>query len=516
MAQERDLEQFKSFARNTAKHMRIPQGINSYKNSFGKTYNTIRSHAYTQEEIRDILNSGNTEAIRELSRYFTRYSGIYARMNQYYSSLLNYTYLLIPHYDVSNPPKKLQTSYKWFSQYVKDLNLDYILPKINEKIIGEGVFFGILKEPDSDKRKAAFYQLPAKYCRTRFNDENGLAILELNLNYFDNISYNEIEKKEILKLFPKVVSTRYYSKRKGFDTWVMIPPSEGGICFFFNDEFIPPFISTSDSLAVLEDARNREADRDDNEMQKLLIQKLPIDKTDGELLFSLPEAEELHRSVCGMLADNETIDVLTTYADVKLESVQDTDDAASASSSRLGKYTTNVYDEFGTTSAIFNPQSGSTAILYSIKKDIAIMFNWSKQYEIWINAWLRTKSKVSNLYFSIKLLPTSYLFKKDDIDTYLKLAQYGYPKQAVASAMGIDMMELNHMCDFENNILQLQNVMVPLSSSYTQSGTENSKILEKKSSSGTQKNNLGNEGGRPPLSVEERSDKTNANIESMT
>jgi len=48
---------------------------------------------------------------------------------------------------------------------------------------------------------------------------------------------------------------------------------------------------------------------------------LPINKSDGELLFTLPEAEILHESVCNMLADDDTIDVITTYADITLESV---------------------------------------------------------------------------------------------------------------------------------------------------------------------------------------------------
>nr|DAG59899.1 MAG TPA: hypothetical protein [Caudoviricetes sp.] len=32
----------------------------------------------------------------------------------------------------------------------------------------------------------------------------------------------------------------------------------------------------------------------------------------------------------------------------------------------------------GITSQIFNSSNGSTAITYSIKKDISIMFSWSK------------------------------------------------------------------------------------------------------------------------------------------
>ena len=56
-----------------------------------------------------------------------------------------------------------------------------------------------------------------------------------------------------------------------------------------------------------------------------------------------------------------------------LESVQDEDAASSASSTRLAKYVDSVYDELGIASEIFNPESGSTALTYSIKKDISVL-----------------------------------------------------------------------------------------------------------------------------------------------
>jgi hypothetical protein len=75
------------------------------------------------------------------------------------------------------------------------------------------------------------------------------------------------------------------------------------------------------AAADLESARNRETARDNNELEKILIHRLPINKEDGELLFTLPEAEMLHQSICNMLEDNETINVLTTYGEVSLEGV---------------------------------------------------------------------------------------------------------------------------------------------------------------------------------------------------
>ena len=129
----------------------------------------------------------------------------------------------------------------------------------------------------------------------------------------------------------------------------------------------------------------------------------------------------------------------------------------------------------------------------------------------------RRKSKNNSLYFSITLLPTSSIFRKEDVDMYLKTAQYGYPKSTVASIIGLDIVDLAQITDFENNVLHLENSMVPLQSSYTTSGKEEkSSTGEKKSDKQTPSPNLTDEGGRPQKSIEERADKTDRNLEGST
>lgn len=510
-AKARDINEFANFAKKVA--VKVPQTTNSYRNRYGRGYSSLTSLGFSKEEIREILESGDPESIRELSKYYSRFSGAYARPLQYYATLLNYSYLVVPHYDLDSRPKKMKAAYKKISKYIEDLRLSYILPKINLTILREGVYFGLLLE-DSEG-KPCFYKLPARYCRSRFLDEDNLPILEISLSYFDNITDNEAERKQILKLFPKYVQTLYRDKRN-HNTWVEISASEGGLCFFFDEDQIPPFVSTTLATADFEDAREREIVRDTNELQKLLIHKLPINKNDGELLFTLPEAEQLHESICNMLADNDTIDVVTTYADITLEGVQDTEASATSSTARLEKYLNGIYTDLGAPSAIFNADSGSTAITYAIKKDISIMYSWSLQYELAINSFLRRKSKNNALYFSIKLLPTSSIFRKEDVDTYLKTAQYGYPKSAVAAAMGINLMDLGQITDFENNVLQLDHVLVPLRSTYTSSDEEKISDSGKKNDSETASKNQSTEGGRPEKNLEERSDKTDRNLEGST
>lgn len=505
----RDITEFADFAKRVAK---VPRQADSFRNSYGRSYHAA-SGGFSKEDIREIIESGNPDSIRELSKYYARFSGTYARPMQYYATLLSYNYMVVPHYDIDSRPKKLKQAYRKAAKYIKDMHLEAILPKINSIILTEGIYYGLLLE--DGEGKPVFYKLPTRYCRSRFIDNNGLPILELNVSYFDNVTNDNIERKQILDLFPKYVKAAYVRKNRK-NNWVEISAFDGGLCFFFNDDQVPPFASALAAAQELEEARDREAQHDSNALRKLLVHKLPINKNDGELLFTLPEAQELHNSICAMLAEDDSIDVITTYADVTLENVQDSEASANSSTTRLEKYLNSVYDDLGTSSVIFNADSGSTALTYSIKKDISLMFAWSHQYELAINAFLRRKAKNDNLYFSIKFLPTSSIFRKEDVDTYLKTAQYGYPRSAVAAVMGLDMIDLHQITDFENNVLHLENSMIPLSSSYNSPEKENSNSGEKNTSKDSSDKNITNEGGRPQKEVEERSDKTDRNLEGQT
>ena len=85
---------------------------------------------------------------------------------------------------------------------------------------------------------------------------------------------------------------------------------------------------------------------------------MPI-TSDGELVFQLDEAADIHSSVADMLMDIDTVDVLTTFGETKLDSLQETS-AATQSADRIEKYKKNAYDALGRSSIIFNADGSST------------------------------------------------------------------------------------------------------------------------------------------------------------
>jgi hypothetical protein len=54
---------------------------------------------------------------------------------------------------------------------------------------------------------------------------------------------------------------------------------------------------------------------------------MPIDNN-GNLVFELEEVADIHESIANMLKDVDTVDVLTTFGDTSLESLQETSAAS--------------------------------------------------------------------------------------------------------------------------------------------------------------------------------------------
>lgn len=396
--------------------------------------------------------------------------------------------------------------------FVDKLDVPNTFARITTEWIKTGVYNGILRK---DGDKVSIQDLPLEYCRARFKDFNNLNILEFNLNYFNRIS-DETLRTEAVLTFPEIVQKAYkqWINHKLDDPWVMLPAADGGINFSFISDQTPLLIASIPKLKELDDAVKREEKRDENELYKLLIQQLPIDK-EGELVFQLEEAAEMHASVADMLQDSDTVDVLTTFGDTTLESLQESS-AASQSADRIEKYKKDAWDALGRGEILFNPE-GSSSLPYAIKKDEALMIAYLNVYESWIKFHLNDEFGRKDVTFDFEILPTT-VFNRQDLQTsYFRGAQYGYSKMFAGVAMGIKQMDQLSLMNFENEFLQMSLKMVPLQSSYTTSGNtiqneEKNNSAAKNTTGNSLSNDITNAGGRPELPDEQKSEKTQANI----
>ena len=483
----------------------------------GYRANSVGYRDFTIEEIEEIIRSGEISAIRELSRYYYRTNGRYRNNINFLANLFLYDTLVTPIYEIGKGSKaQIIKAFYNAGSFIEALDVKSTLARITREWLKTGIYYGVLQEYGN---KVVIQDLPAEYCRTRLKDFNNLCILEFNITYFLTKYEDEKIRDAALLNFPPAIQKGWkdYKANKLSDPWIMVPASAGGIVFCFAEDATPLLIAAIPELAKLKDAVGREEKRDENELYKLLLQKMPVD-SNGHLVFELDEIAEIHAGVANMLRDLDTVDVLTTLGDTTLENLQDTS-AANQANNRISKYSDNAWDALGSSKLFFNADN-SSSLAYVIKRLESVMQDYINAYATWIKFLINSRFSRTGLSFDFEILPTTKFNIKDYKDYYLSAAQFGYPRMRVGAALGIKQRNLVSAVDFENEFLNLDEKMVPLLSSYTQGNEENSgkknNSGEKNSKTSVQAKDITNKGGRPVLADEERSQKTQANIDSMS
>ena len=260
----------------------------------------------------------------------------------------------------------------------------------------------------------------------------------------------------------------------------------------------------------LEEAQGLDKDKMKQQLIRLIIQEMPIDKN-GDLIFDVDEAQALHSNAVKMVGDAVGIDVLTTFADVKVEDLADHGNVSSVD--QLDKVERTVYNEAGVSQMQFNT-NGNIALEKSIANDEATMTNLLLQFEEYAEELLKPFNKnINRLQYKVQMLPTTIYNYKDLSKIYKEQTQIGFSKLLPQVALGQSQSIVLATAIFENDMLHLEEVMVPPMSSNTMSAAnkeEQSKKTNKTVEDGRE------QGGRPELPDDEKSEKTIANRESMS
>ena len=513
MVKEKPSHDFANF-RSRLRVSRAPISPGAYSRWGYHRADPVRSD-FTLQEIQEIIRSGDLDSLRELSRYYYRTNSLYRNNIDFLACLPTYDTVVIPLYQEGKGSKtQITKAFYNACNFVDKLDVPNTFTRITKQWLKNGIYNGILR---TDGDKVTIQDLPLQYCRTRFKDFNNLNILEFNILYFETIS-DQKARAEAIASFPEEIQKTWKAwKKKGsklIDPWVMLPAASGGISFSFTNDQTPLLIASLPAIKKLDDAVKREETRDENELRKLLIQRMPVD-SDGQLVFPLEEVTEIHASVAQMLADEDTVDVLTTFGETNLQSLQDSS-AATQSTNRIEKYKTNTWDALGRGRILFNPD-GSSSLAYAIKKDETLMSAYLNIYESWIKFHINDKFARTNLSFDFQILPITVFNREQLQSSYFRGAQYGYSKMFAGVALGMKQRDQLSLMNFENEFLEMSLKMVPLQSSYTTSGNvvaNEEKSNQNQKTTTVTKQSSDDKGGRPQLSDQQKSEKTQTNIES--
>ena len=478
--------------------------------------------------IYQALASNDLVELRRISNLFYRVSGMYQRVCDYFAYLYRYDWYVVPEvYSDNISEEKVLTDFSKILNYLDSSYLKKLFGEIALEIIKNGCYYGYLVE---NKDSLVIQPLPVDFCRSRYFVGSNPAV-EFNMRFFDTIPNIQYRMK-VLKLFPEEFSKGYmlYKQGKLIDTdnngvsfsnngWYLLDP-KNTVKFNFKGSDIPIFVNSIPTMLDLDAAQDLDRRKQMQKLLKILVQKLPMDKN-GDLIFDIDEARDIHNNAVEMLRRAIGVDVLTTFTDV--ESIDLSDKNTTATQDDLQKVERTVYNSLGISRNLFNTD-GNLSLEKSILNDESTVRNLLLQFNIFMDRVVKKKNTNSKKYnFKIYFLETTQYNYQNLSKLYKEQTQIGYSKMLPQIALGHSQSFILNTAHFENEVLHLSEIMIPPLMSSTLNGED---ILGKKDSTGSSnsQNKSGTKkttaeqktAGRPEKADDQKSEKTIQNKESMS
>ena len=486
----------------------------------------IDSRLSNKTEVLRAIHNNDVGMLREISNFFYKTSGIYSRLCKYMANLYRYDWMITPYVNSDSvKTDKIEEGFYKALMYLDNFEIKRFCGEVALKVLKNGCYYGYLIPQAS---RTVVQELPPGYCRSRFS-VNGRPAVEFNMKFFDDTFRDTTQRMKMLNLFPKEFKKGYIAYKEGRlqpdflgDTsgWYLLEP-KSVIKFNLNGEDYPAFVSVIPAIIDLDEAQDLDRKKMQQKLLKIIIQKMPIDKN-GDLIFDVDEARQLHNNAVKMLGKAIGIDVLTTFADVEVADMADK--STTTTVDELEKVERTVYNEAGVSQMQFNT-SGNLALEKSILNDEASMYNLILQFESFLNDLLAPFNKApKKLFYRAQILTTTIYNYKEMAKLYKEQTQLGYSKMLPQIALGQSQSSILANAYFENDVLDLVNVFIPPLMSSTMNvealnggkGNAENKTADKgKTQPGQQPAAEKGEAGRKEKPDDEKSAKTIANRESM-
>ena len=439
---------------------------NSKRDSWISTQVQRKYNTYTSEEIEKFLAEPRSyeQQLRELARYLENTSQIFQRLIGYLPSIAMVCPVVIPtRQDLGTMKNKYQDAVN----YLTLLNLPHNLLQVYRVCFREDIFYGLEYE-----NKDAYFikQLNPDYCRIS-GVEYGSYVFQMDMSYFDNTKNNDVDIElldEYEQYIPAFFKKAYNNYKKDSNAkWAELP-GENTICIKLKEELdycYPPFASAYKDVTDIVDYKALAKVAEEQANYKIIGFKIPRldssknDRTDNfalklttaQLFFELAR-ESIDENI-GMFYSPMDFD------DINFATNQ------TNTSNKVEEATDQLYDSLGFSRLLFNSNSATT-LQYSTKLDESQIFALNRQIETWVTRKFTYKFKGN---FRCSFIDVTQLSIENVADRLLKAATYGVPTVAhYCAVLGIsqgDMIALNYL---QNDVLDIQNSFIPLSSSNTQ------------------------------------------------
>ena len=440
---------------------------------------------YSKDDITSYLGNPYQyeKQLRSAVTYIYGASSHFRRIVQYFTALSDFAYIVSP-YKIDTRKaniNSLSRNYRKVLDALSSMSIKTQFPKILTVCLREDTFYGTMWVTSDS---IIIQQLPSDYCAIS-TIENNVLNVTFDFSYFDS-------HRDMIEYFPPEFKTKYGVYQKNRTTrWIELDSPTSFAVKANNDiltHSLPPFAGILRELYDLEDYKQLKVSKTALENYAMLAMRLPMED-DGSWGIDLDKAKEFWRNLDSVLPE-EVGSVLTPMPIDKISfersNTGDTDTVADAEQ--------NIFTSAGVSSLLFNNEKASAnALSLSVKADQALTFGIVRSIEDVVNRFIQSQSYGKN--FKVTFLDCSPFNRKELGDAYIKAASYGLPTISMyAASQGLGQAELDAMSLLETDVLGLQDMFRPLTSSTQMSGDS--------ADSGAPTD----EGGRPPKDETELTD----------
>lgn len=423
--------------------------------------------------IKDLKeNLTNPTLAGRVSETLVSTNGIYSEIIQYLTNIPLYRYTVIPgqvkKLRETGAEEKYASVYEKMISVVDGISIEVTLPKI----LQTGLIYGIIYlyvDKDQSSETVETLMLPNTYCKKGFATNYGTDTVTFDFKFFDDILAKlstanglKLTSDDLFGLFPDNLVNQYkkYLKDPAKLRWQELDP-KFSTAISFSPNGMPPKLYANMGLIDYDVVKTNEVIRSSNELEKILVHEIPH-TSDGNLMFEMEEAFELHDSMAKALSGIKGLKLLTAFGGIELVELQA---ERTKENKAVQQAYANIFNTAGINSEIFTGQTPE-AIKQTLKKDTAYVF---KQLNLIVNFY---NLAINNLYnfnpyqARINLLPISVYDEVEKVNMYIGNANFGIGKLEAVVAAGIKQKDIGDKHTLEK-YLNLDSILVPLQSAYT-------------------------------------------------
>lgn len=416
---------------------------------------------YTRKQLREFVRSPQRHYNKLITvmRLLYADSGYFRKIITYYMSLVKSDCQMIDTELFAEKSRiktqKMKKDYAAYIREVESFDLSNALFKILFNVLMYDVYFGYVI--DTDDGKALFAFQPEDCIITRY--VNGMPCFGVR-----RVGKNDPR----LRTYPEEVAEILRNAEvPPFKGYVEMPYNKT-ICIKYNDGFDylrPPFTFIIKEILDLEDFKDIEKAKAENEVHKLLAMRIHTDEN-GIPTLSDVDVEKFCRLAMDVVA--ETIGVLPTPFDVvPIEFSTNTTNNINNVKNAIDE----MYSELGVSQALLSGASSGSELKSSIEVDASDMYRVLKQVARAVNFHCRLKLPQNDKYrFVFRFLDVTAFNQGEKVDRLLKMAQASCPvKTELMATAGINPLKMLGNAYMENEILGLMEDWEPMKTAYTQS-----------------------------------------------